>query len=86
MEEHRIATTGGPDGDRTREDFHAVARKGMLKRNRGTQIVDEVIDVVSAWPDYAARAGVTERDVERIHPTLRLSFPTRSRDTRDARG
>jgi len=36
VEEHRIATTGGPDGDRTREDFHAVARKGMLKRNRGT--------------------------------------------------
>ena len=60
----------------TREDFRAVARAGMLKRNRGTQIVDEVIDVVSAWPDYAAKARVPERDIERIHPTLRLSFPT----------
>ena len=82
---HQMSLNGKVD-DFTREDFRAVARAGMLKRGRGTQIVDEVIDVVSAWPDYAARARVTERDVERIHPTLRLSFPTRSRDTRDARG
>ena len=72
---HQMSLNGKVD-DFTREDFRAVARAGMLKRGRGTQIVDEVIDAVSAWPDYAAKARVPERDIERIHPTLRLSFPT----------
>ncbi len=72
---HQMSLNGKVD-DFTREDFRAVARTGMLKRGRGTHIVDEVIDAVSAWPEYAAKARVPERDIKRIRPTLRLSFPS----------
>ncbi len=64
----------GKLGDFTRADFGALARTGMLKRTRGTRIFEEVLDVVAAWPDYAARAGLPENDRERIERTLRLSL------------
>ena len=59
----------------TLADFSACARTASLPRGRATRIVQEICEVLSAWEDYARRAGVDDEHVQRIGPALRLSFP-----------
>lgn len=72
--QHQMTLNGKRDGF-TIEDFNACARVASLKRGRAGLIVDEISDVVSRWPTFAAEAGVERRDVDRIARTHRLAFP-----------
>ncbi|HEY7960986.1 MAG TPA: type II toxin-antitoxin system HipA family toxin [Solirubrobacteraceae bacterium] len=59
----------------TRQDFRAVGRRATLKRGRAEEILEEVREVVSRWPDYAARAEVDAEHIERVQRSLRLVLP-----------
>jgi hypothetical protein len=46
----------------------------MMKRGRAEQIIQEVITVVSKWPEFAERAQVTDGWRKQIHKSLRLNL------------
>jgi serine/threonine-protein kinase HipA len=72
--QHQISLNGRRDGF-TREDLRAAAQHMGVGAARADAIVDQVRDVVAAWPEHAAAAGVAEEHVERIRPALRLELP-----------
>jgi len=47
----------------------------MLKRGRAGEILQEVLEVVSRWPGYAAEASVGEEHIEHVGRALRLQLP-----------
>jgi serine/threonine-protein kinase HipA len=70
---HQMSINGRRD-DFSWEDFTAVERVAGIKRGRGRKIVEAVADVVSEWPDYAARNGIDEASIEGIAAAHRLRF------------
>lgn len=73
MRQHQMSVNGKRD-DFTREDLHAAGRSASLKRGRADVILGEVVDAVRDWRQFAADAGVPERQVDRIAATHRLSW------------
>lgn len=73
--QHQMSLAGKTD-QFTLEDFQDVGRYAGLKRGQARRIVREVSEVVAHWPEFAQDVAVSERDVERITPTLRLTFPS----------
>lgn len=61
--------------DFTMADFEAAGRVASLPRGRARRIVEDTINVVSQWPQYAERIGVDDDHRQNIQPALRLSFP-----------
>lgn len=72
--QHQMTLNGKRDGF-TLADFDACAKSAVMKRGRAETILDEVRDAVRQWPDFAAQANVSERDVLRIQRTHRFVFP-----------
>lgn len=70
---HQMSMNGKLD-DFARQDFRACAKTASMKRGRADAIVDEVLEVVARWPEYAATAGVSESWRDQIHANLRLAF------------
>ena len=68
-------TINGKSDDFTVEDFRACGATAGLKRGQAERILDEVIAVVSRWPEYAEEVGVRQDQRDVIHATLRLGFP-----------
>jgi serine/threonine-protein kinase HipA len=63
---HQMSLNGKRD-DFTIADLTTVARDAAgLSREQAEDIVAHTLDVVCRWPDYAARAGVTEAHTERV--------------------
>jgi serine/threonine-protein kinase HipA len=58
----------------TREDFRAFGDTASMKRGRADSILDEVIDAVKQWPDFADEARVSEKWNNDIRSTHRVSF------------
>ncbi len=54
---HQMTINGKRD-DFTLEDFKACAKTGSMKRGRAEAIVNEVLETVSHWRNYADEAGV----------------------------
>lgn len=67
---HQMSVNGKRD-DFTREDLAACARTATLNARRAARIVEEVGEVVRAWPRFAEEAGVGENWRTAIDPTLR---------------
>src|SRR5690606_31787523 len=68
-------TINGKSDEFTVEDFRACGATAGLKRGQAERILDEVISVVSRWPEYADEAGV--RPDQREAMSLRLTFDRR---------
>jgi serine/threonine-protein kinase HipA len=56
----------------TMEDFKACAKVASMKRGRVETIVNEVLETVTHWRDYADQAGVSPSTRDQIHHALRL--------------
>lgn len=70
-------TINGKSDEFTVEDFRACGATAGLKRGQAERILDEVISVVSRWPEYADEAGVRSDQREAIRRSLRLTFDRR---------
>lgn len=68
---HQMTINGKRD-DFTLEDFKACAKTGSMKRGRAEVIVNEVLETVSHWRNYADEAGVPGILRDQIHGALRL--------------
>jgi serine/threonine-protein kinase HipA len=69
--QHQMTLNGKRDGF-TRADFRACAETVAMKRGRAETILAEVTETVAQWTAFAAQAGVSEGDVERIERGHRL--------------
>ena len=68
---HQMTMNGKRDNF-DREDFKACARAASMKRGRAETIVNEVVETVSRWRDYAEEAGVSPAWRDHIQDTLRI--------------
>ncbi len=68
---HQMTVNGKRDNF-TMEDFKACARVASMKRGRAKAIVNQVLETVKHWRDYADQAGVTPSIRDRIQQALRL--------------
>jgi serine/threonine-protein kinase HipA len=73
---HQMTINGKTD-DFAREDFKAVAQMAGLKRGAPDEVLADVMDTVSRWPQYADRAGVLGSQRDEIAQALRLKFDGR---------
>jgi serine/threonine-protein kinase HipA len=71
---HQMTLNGKRDGF-TMEDFRACAKSALMKRGRAEAIVEEVQASVKSWPDFAAKAQVSETWRYQIQQSHRLSLP-----------
>jgi serine/threonine-protein kinase HipA len=71
--QHQMKLNGKRDGF-TKADFEACAKAAAMKRGRAQSIIDEVIESVKRWPEFAAEAGVDARWIELIGRAHRLGF------------
>jgi serine/threonine-protein kinase HipA len=56
------------------EDFRACARNASIKRGRAEDLLQQVLDAVRKWPEFADKSGVPGAIAERIHAAHRLEF------------
>ncbi|TLD69809.1 type II toxin-antitoxin system HipA family toxin [Phragmitibacter flavus] len=70
---HQMTLNGKRD-EFVLEDFRACGKAAMLKRGRAERILEEVREAVMRWPEFAAKAGVSERGMEGIGKALRMEF------------
>jgi serine/threonine-protein kinase HipA len=73
---HQMSVNGKRDGFAI-EDFERCGESVSMRRGRAAEIAAEVREAVAEWPSYAATAGVTAADAERIARTHRLELPRR---------
>ncbi len=71
---HQMTLNGKRDGF-TRADLEACAAAGLLKRGRAGAILEEVCTAVRRWPEFAARARLSDEWTHKIAATHRLELP-----------
>lgn len=71
---HQMTINGKSDGF-SLEDFKACANVATLKRGRALAILQDVVDAVRRWPDFAAEAKLSETWTAQIGRAHRLTFP-----------
>jgi serine/threonine-protein kinase HipA len=69
----QMSLRGKRDGF-TLSDFRECAKLAGLKQRQSDVIVREIVRVVSRWPEYAEKAGVSVKKRDAILKTLRLAF------------
>jgi serine/threonine-protein kinase HipA len=74
---HQMTLNGKRDGF-TREDFREFGRSASMGRSRADSILDEVLEAIRRWEDFAQHARVEPDHVTRIAETLRLEIPSTS--------
>ncbi|MFH1137959.1 MAG: type II toxin-antitoxin system HipA family toxin, partial [Pseudomonadota bacterium] len=70
---HQMSLNGKRDGFE-REDLLALAKAADIKKARGEQMINRVIDVVGRWPDFAEEVGVHPEQILKIQAGLRTSL------------
>lgn len=65
---HQMTIRGKRDGI-TRKDLAEVGAEQSIKRSEA--IIDEIVEVVANWPDFAREAGVQSRQIKSIGETHR---------------
>jgi len=70
-------TMNGKSDNFTVADFEDCGRVARLKSGSARAVLDEVIEIVSRWPAFAAAAGVDGAHQRGIEAALRLRFPAR---------
>jgi serine/threonine-protein kinase HipA len=74
---HQMSMNRKSDGF-TRSDFRAFAETASMKRGRSDTILDEVLDAVTRWREFAAEADVDPDQTEQIAAAHRLRIPSGS--------
>jgi serine/threonine-protein kinase HipA len=67
-------TINGKQDNFTLEDFNACANSASMKRGRAQTIIEEVLDVVARWKDYADDVPVDPGQRDKIQKVLRLDL------------
>lgn len=70
---HQMTLNGKRDGFR-RGDFEACAKSALMKRGRAATILEEVTAAVKRWPEFAAKAKLSEQWLRKIQKQHRLDF------------
>lgn len=63
-------------GSRCRNDLFRSARVSGVPLSATRKIVDEVLSAVANWPQYAAQAGLSMPDIDRIGALHRVDTLT----------
>lgn len=71
---HQMTVNGKRD-DFTLDDLKACAKAAGMKRGRDKAILNEVVEAVERWPDFAEQAKLAERRMASIRRAFRTSFP-----------
>jgi serine/threonine-protein kinase HipA len=70
---HQMSINGKRDGFE-REDLIQLAKTADIKTGRAEQMVQNVIDIIRRWPDFAEKAGVNEEQVWKIKNSHRTNL------------
>lgn len=71
---HQMTVNGKRDGF-SLADLDACAKSAMMKRGRAKAILAEVQAAVERWPEFAAKAKLTDEVNDKIQRAHRLTFP-----------
>jgi serine/threonine-protein kinase HipA len=71
---HQMTMNGKRDAF-SMKDFDACAQSAQMKRGRSKEIIEEVIDAVSRWPEFANAAQVAPQWLRPIQQSHRLKLP-----------
>lgn len=71
--EHQMSVNLKRDGF-TRDDLIAGGRAADITPRKVNEILDQILDVVRRWPDFASAVKVTDKLFEDVRSTLRLDF------------
>ncbi|MBN2293760.1 MAG: type II toxin-antitoxin system HipA family toxin [Pirellulales bacterium] len=66
-------TINGKQDHFSMQDFEQCGQVALLKRGQAKAIINDVLQVVSRWQDYADEAGVRPAQRDKIQDTLRLN-------------
>ena len=70
---HQMTLNGKRDSF-AREDFEACAKAAVMKRGRAAKIIEEVKAAVKLWPEFAAKAKLSDDWRDKIQKAHRLTF------------
>jgi serine/threonine-protein kinase HipA len=71
--QHQMSVNGKRDRF-VREDVLILADVANIKRLRANKLIDQVVEVVRHWPEYAEQAGVGETAIKAIGRAHRLTL------------
>lgn len=71
--QHQMSLNGKRDGFQL-EDLNTLAETASVKPAKARKLIAQARDVVSNWPDYAAKAGIGNDTVRKIGNAHRTSF------------
>ena len=77
-----LMAVNGKFSDITFEDVHVVADRFGIANSK--KILGQVQEAVEAWPEFAAKAGIREGDIERIRGHHQLILPASRSVSQDA--
>jgi serine/threonine-protein kinase HipA len=71
---HQMTVNGKRDGF-TLHDLQTCANAAQMKRGRAMTIMNEVVEAVRRWPDFASQAGLSDMVTATIERTHRIVLP-----------
>lgn len=71
--DHQMSLAGKRN-DFTHGDLMVFASNVGLKSNKANQAIEDIVDAVEKWQNFAEQAGVDQSDVTRIKKTFRMNL------------
>ena len=71
--DHQMSLAGKRN-DFTHGDLMVLASNVGLKSNKANQAIEEIVDAVAKWQEFAEQAGVEHSDMSRIEKTFRMNL------------
>ena len=71
--DHQMSLAGKRN-DFTHGDLMVFASNVGLKSNKANQAIEDIVDAVAKWQEFAEQAGVEHSDVSRIEKTFRMNL------------
>ncbi|MBP3938228.1 MAG: HipA domain-containing protein, partial [Clostridia bacterium] len=68
---HQMLINGKADNIE-KEDLLKVAEKANIKKSDAVKIIEQVINSVSRWEDFAEKSGMSENNIKRIKDFLNV--------------
>lgn len=67
---HQMLINGKVDGI-TKEDFYKVAERAGIKKSSATKCINQVLEAVGRWDEFAKEAGLSSTNADRIKKQLK---------------
>lgn len=71
--DHQMSLAGKRN-DFTHGDLMVLASNVGLKSNKANQAIEDIVDAVAKWQEFAEQAGVEQSDMSRIEKTFRMNL------------